>query len=101
MYTAVAPVYQKSNKVKIYLNRLYIQLKMAVFLESKRGEKWRCIKRKCLAKIYTTDGIVLSARDSIQHDHEPLNEHEINRRIVNTACKRKAIGDISILIQKL
>lgn len=87
-----------------------------VFLESKRGKKmiafknykynfgsenittglicWRCIKRICTTKIYTTAaGIVTSELDSIEHDHDPSNVNEINRQIVSTACKRKAIDD--------
>jgi len=63
--------------------------------------RWRCIKRNCSAKIYTTGGIVTSARDSIQHDHEPLNENEINRQIVNTACKRKALDDVHTYPKKI
>lgn len=38
---------------------------------------WHCIKYNCAAKIYTTNRIVTNARDSIQHNHEPLNEKEI------------------------
>lgn len=94
-----------------------------VFLESKRGKKmivfnkykynfgsenittglirWRCIKRICSTKIYTTTDGVTSALDSIQHDHTPSNENEINRQIVSTPCKRKAIEDAHTYSKKI
>jgi len=33
-----------------------------------------------------------------EHHHEAVNENTINRQIVNTSCKRKAIEDVSTRI---
>lgn len=64
----------------------------------KSGETfWRCIKRKekCSAKLFTVlgpDHII--SRTENDHNHE-ADIQKVNRHIVSTNCKRKAVEDIA------
>ncbi|CAG9822668.1 unnamed protein product [Phaedon cochleariae] len=63
----------------------------------KSGEvRWRCIKKifKCLAKVYTIGAEFTVTRSDLTHNHEP-DERSLQRKLVTTACKRKAQEDIS------
>lgn len=63
----------------------------------KSGESyWRCIKTrtKCTAKIFTVGSDYIISRTENDHNHPP-EVQKVNRQIVSTACKRKAIEDIA------
>lgn len=63
----------------------------------KSGEvRWRCIKKnlKCLAKLYTVGPEFTVTRSDLIHNHEP-DQSALQRKIITTACKRKAQEDVS------
>lgn len=92
------------------------------FLESKRGgrmviykhfkfnfgstnkkdgsTRWRCVTRTCDAKLYTDKNDAFSSAVG-EHYHNKYDELNINRQIVNTACKRKAIEDLNTRPKKI
>lgn len=57
---------------------------------------WRCTKKStnCTAKIFTLGIENLVTRSHLVHNHEP-EENKLNRKIISSACKRKAQEDIS------
>lgn len=63
----------------------------------KSGEVfWRCTKKSlnCPAKVFTLGAENLVSRSQLEHSHE-ANESKLNRKIISSACKRKAVDDIS------
>lgn len=88
---------------------------MAKVIESKRGNKtlilenfkffigsvnkanknirWRCNEKSCFAKVYTDNNYQVLSDQSIVHNHEPYSTTAIERQIINSNCKRKAIDD--------
>lgn len=101
---------------------------MAVFLKTKRDKdmvmfnnnkynfgsnnvntceiRWRCIKRSCSATLYTfgskvvnEENILISDQD--RHNHIPCNDSDINRQMVSTTCKRKALEELFMQPKKI
>ena len=63
----------------------------------KSGEVfWRCTKKSlnCAAKVFTLGAENLVSRSQLDHNHEQ-DERKLNRKVISTACKRKAVDDIS------
>jgi len=58
---------------------------------------WRCINKVHTKKNF--DNKVLYTEN--EHHHEAVTENTINRQIVNTSCKRKAIEDVSTRPKKI
>lgn len=61
--------------------------------------RWRCIKKnfKCVAKLYTVGSVAAEyavTRSNLTHNHE-ADRSSLQRKIVMTACKRKAQEDMS------
>lgn len=63
---------------------------------SKCGKiRWRCVNRKCSAKIFTADDEITVIKIHVDHSHE--EDATINRQIVNNSLKRKVIELVSIV----
>lgn len=63
----------------------------------KSGEVfWRCTKKSsnCAAKVFTLGAEHLVSRSQLEHNHEQ-NVSKLNRKVISSACKRKAVDDIS------
>lgn len=69
--------------------------------------RWRCVKRSCYAKLYTSDcGGVVNAEnvlktDRLRHNHTPCSDTEMNRQIVSNSCKRKASKNLRVQPRKI
>jgi hypothetical protein len=92
------------------------------FLESKRGgrmvlynnfkynfgstnkknhfTRWRCVTRTCDVKLYTdkNDAFTLAVGEQ---NHNEYDKSNINRQIINTACKRKSLEDLHTRPKKI
>jgi len=53
--------------------------------------RWRCIKKSCFEKVYTDNNYEVLSDQSIILNHEPYLTTAIERQIINSNCKRKAI----------
>jgi len=62
--------------------------------------RWRCVTGTCDAKLYTDKNDAFSSAVG-EHYHNKYDESNINRQIVNTACKRKAIEDLHTRPKKI
>jgi len=92
------------------------------FLESKRGgrivlynnfkynfgstnkkdnsTRWRCVTRTCDAKLYTDKNDAFTSAVG-EHNHNEYDKSNINRQIINTACKRKSLEDLHTRPKKI
>jgi hypothetical protein len=55
--------------------------------------RWRYVTRTCDAKLYTdkNDAFISVVGE---HNHNEYDKSNINRQIINTACKRKSLEDL-------
>eukprot|EP00102_Acyrthosiphon_pisum_P025730 XP_016662940.1 PREDICTED: uncharacterized protein LOC107884717 [Acyrthosiphon pisum] len=59
--------------------------------------RWRCYEKKCTAKIFTkTNYVLVKVEGSHAADHSAIDRCLIDRQIINSACKRKAVEDVSM-----
>ena len=63
--------------------------------ELKSGEKkWRCKTAKCLANIYTVGPNNTISKSNLIHNHSACDIRNIQRKVITSAAKRKAVEDI-------
>lgn len=95
METELREIISERNKIVLILNGF----KYCFANTNKLGEtRWRCIKKNiCTTSLNTVGESMCRTVTSIkgQHVHDPDMENKIQRQIVSTSCKRKAIEDIS------
>ena len=61
----------------------------------KNGEiRWRCTVKSCSARVFTDESISIILSGELDHIHE-TNVQKLERQILRTACKRKAVDMMS------
>ncbi|XP_022181608.1 uncharacterized protein LOC111041611 [Myzus persicae] len=90
-----------SNRGNIML--IYKNFKFIHAYTSKDGiTRWRCYEKKCTAKIFTkTNYVLVKVEGSHAADHSAIDRRLIDRQIINSACKRKAVEDVSMRPKKI
>ena len=53
--------------------------------------RWQCITKNCITKMYTDE----NNTNMLQHNHDEYSSQALQKHVINTACKRKAIKNIS------
>lgn len=51
------------------------------------------IKKSCFKKVYTDNNYKVLSDQSIIHNHKPYSTTAMERQIINSNCKRKAVDD--------
>ena len=67
--------------------------------EKGEGLKWRCVKRDCLAKIYTDRNATVITKSDMNHNHDL--EKNLKRQAISNSAKRKALDEVNKRPQKL
>jgi len=89
---------------------IYKHFKFIHAYTSKDGiPRWRCYEKQCTAKIFTktnyvgnyTNYVLVKFEGSHSADHSAIDRRLIDRQIINSACKRKAVDDVSMRPKKL
>lgn len=90
-----------SNRGHIML--IYKHFKFIHAYTSKDGiTRWRCYKNQCPAKMFTkTYYVLVKSEKSHAADHSAIDQRLIYRQIINSACKRKAVEDVSMRPKKI
>jgi hypothetical protein len=61
----------------------------------KNGEiRWRCTVKSCSARVFTDESISIILSGELDHIHE-TNAQKLERQILRTVCKRKAVDMMS------
>jgi len=60
-------------------------------IKKDNSTRWRCVTRTCDAKLYTDKNYVFTSAVG-EHYHYEYDKSNINRQIINTACKRKSLN---------
>lgn len=67
-------------------------------IKSSSETRWKCINRKCKGNIYTlglhNDADIVITKSDLSHNHE-ANVSALNRQIIGSTCKRKAVEDLA------
>lgn len=64
--------------------------------------RWRCTTKNCTAKVYTDENnICINNTDTPQYNHGEYSSQALKKQVLNTACKRKAIENVSTRPKKI
>lgn len=64
--------------------------------------RWWCTTKNCTAKVYTDENnICINNTDTPQHNHGEYSCQALKKQVLNTACKRKAIENVSTRPKKI
>ncbi|KAF0715361.1 MULE domain-containing protein, partial [Aphis craccivora] len=88
----------RGNIMLIYKNFKFIH----AYTSKDSITRWRCYEKKCTAKIFTkTNYVLVKVEGSHAADHSAIDRFLIDRQIINSACKRKAVEDVSMRPKKI
>jgi len=81
-------VFSEKGKPLLIIN----EFKFRKIGKSKDGIKWRCTVKSCTSKVCSNESVTTLLTSNLNHNHK--GSANINRQIVASSLKRKAINQI-------
>lgn len=76
---------------------IYEQCLFRWYSDLKSGNKnWRCSKKNCSVSIETDEAVQEVIKSNGRHNHEVMNEKQMQKHIVREECKKKACCNASL-----